>query len=352
MIPFLDLRESNAGLEHVFARVVQESSYILGPNVEAFEDAWAKTCNAKYCVGVDNGLEALRIGLLAAGIGPGDEVLVPSHTYIATWLAVTHTGAHAVPVEPKRGRFVLDAEDFAPHIGKRTAAILPVHLYGEPCEMEGIRKLASSNGLLVLEDAAQSHGLPMMGDVACYSFYPTKNLGALGDAGGIVTNDEHIARKARLLRNYGARAKDVYSIRGYNARLDELQAALLLAKLPRLAAANELRATQAKVYNASLRGLPGLLLPPEAFQYRVWHQYVVRHPQRDRLMLALKERGIGTRIHYPTPPHKQECYAGIYGEVSLPVAEQLAREVLSLPLGYDFDIMHVCEAVKDAVASL
>ncbi len=325
---------------------MEESQFILGPNVKAFENAWAATCKARYCVGVDNGLEAIRIALEACGIGPGDEVIVPSHTYIATWLAVTQRGAIPVPVEPKPGKYLIDASAIEAAITGRTKAVIPVHLYGEVCNMSRIMDLAREHRLYVIEDAAQSHGIPMLGHVACYSFYPTKNLGAVGDAGAVVTNAEEIYKQAKLLRNYGAEEKDRYICKGWNSRLDELQAAILLDKLPKLKDWNERRRQQAIFYDKhlELEGKPTV-------HDGVWHQYVIQHPNRDKLARALQDKGIGTRIHYPTPPHKQPCYKEC-STWNLPQAERLAQTVLSLPLGYEFDIQAVCDEVNKAVYDL
>ncbi len=346
-IPFNDLRHTNRWLEPVISRVLQESNYILGPHVEAFESAWAGYCKAKYCVGVDNGLEALKIALEACGVGKGDEVIVPSHTYIATWLAVSHVGATPVPVEPKPGSFLIDADSIKGAITSKTKAIIPVHLYGEVCDMFSISALASVYGIKVIEDSAQSHGIPLLGHVGCYSFYPTKNLGAIGDAGGIVTNDPAIEEKARLLRNYGMESKDCYRMKGYNARLDELQAAVLLDKLPKLNQWNEQRRQQALFYDKNLK-LDG---KPKITDGRVWHQYVIQHPARESLKSGLEAMGIGTRVHYPTPPHKQPCYSEC-STWNLPIAERYAKTVLSLPFGYDFDIQAVCDAVNEITYKL
>lgn len=342
-VPFLDLRDQNRWLSPVFNRIVSECQFILGPNVELFETAWAKFCKTQYCVGVDNGLEALTIALKASGIGPGDEVIVPSHTYVATWLAISHAGATIVAVEPKPGKFVIDIDDISGWVTSKTKAIIPVHLYGQVCDMYSIMEMADHYGILVIEDAAQSHGIPMLGHVACYSFYPTKNLGACGDAGAIVTNNKEIADKARLLRNYGAPEKDVYLIKGYNARLDELQAAILLDKLPNLEKWNEKRKQQVIQYDKYLDfdGKPEI-------HNGVWHQYVIKHQNRDKLKAKLEEAGIGTRIHYPTPPHHQICYSEC-STWSLPVAENYAKTVLSLPLGHDFNVESVSKEVNKAV---
>ena len=348
MIPFLDLKAINAAqraeLLAAFERVLDSGWYILGQEVQAFESEYAAWCGAAHAVGVANGLDALSLVLRAWGIGPGDEVIVPSNTYIATWLAVTHVGATPVPVEPDARTYNLDPTRVAAAITPRTRALLPVHLYGRPAELGPLLDIARHHGMKLLEDGAQAHGatyrgqrLGAHGDAVAWSFYPGKNLGALGDGGAVTTNDAALAARLRTLRNYGSRVKYHNDEVGFNSRLDELQAALLRAKLPRLAGDNALRALVARQYLDELAGLPGLGLPDAALpagSTSAWHLFVVRHAQRDRLAAALAEAGVGTVIHYPVAPHLQPAYAAMnLPRGSLPVSERLHAELLSLPIG-------------------
>ena len=344
-LPFLDLhaiQQAHAGaLRAAFERVLASGWYILGDEVRHFENEFAAYCGARECVGVANGLDALVLALRALDIGPGDEVLVPGNTYIATWLAVSQVGATPVPVEPLPNTANLDPDRLSAALTSRTRAILPVHLYGQPVDLEPILAFAAEHGLKVLEDAAQAHGASYQGrrlgghgDIVAWSFYPGKNLGALGDAGAITTNDAGLADRVRLLRNYGSRRKYFNEIIGFNSRLDELQAALLRAKLPHLNAENERRAIIARRYLDGLSGAPVRPLEVAANCESVWHLFVIRHPQRDALASQLAQRGIGTMIHYPVPPHLQPAYAHLYIPVNaLPITEHLHQQVLSLPMG-------------------
>ena len=340
-VPFLDLqrlhREIRGPLEAAFQRVLDSGWFILGPEVEAFEAEFAQYCGVKHCVGVGNGLDALHLLLRAYEIGQGDEVLVPANTFIATWLAVSQCGAVPVPVDPRADTHNMDPNLLSAALTRRTRAIIPVHLYGQPVDMDSINEFARRYGLIVIEDAAQAQGATYkgnragsLGDAAATSFYPGKNLGALGDGGAILTNDASIADKVRLLRNYGSRIKYQHEDTGYNTRLDEMQAAFLRVKLSLLDEWNDRRGALAGIYNAQLRDA-GLGLPwvPD-WANPVWHLYVVRSSRRDALRTHLDRCGISTVIHYPTPPHRQPCYAG-YSSHNLPVAEMLASEVLSLP---------------------
>lgn len=344
MIPFLELKsayqEQKTELDEAIATVLESGYYILGPQVEAFEAEFAASHGVKYCVGLGNGLDALHLGLLALGVGPGDEVIVPSNTYIATWLAVTYTGATPVPVEPVEATYNLDPARIEAAITPRTKAILPVHLYGQSADMEPIVEIARRHNLGVLDDAAQAQGARYKGkyvgglcDITAWSFYPGKNLGAYGDAGAITTNDAALADRVRVLRNYGSRIKYVNEVIGFNTRLDELQAAVLRVKLKKLEEWNGRRRKIAALYLENLQGLD-LVLPevPEDNE-PVWHLFVVRHPRRDDLQNYLKQTGIGTLIHYPIPPHMQQAYLGLnIKEGSLPISEAIHREVLSLPM--------------------
>jgi dTDP-4-amino-4,6-dideoxygalactose transaminase len=343
-IPFLDLgaghAEAREELDAAWQRVLASDRLILGPEVEAFEAEFAAYCGAAHCVGVGNGLDALTLILRGLGIGAGDEVIVPSNTYIATWLAVTHAGATPVPVEPDSETFNLDPARVESALTSRTRAILPVHLYGQPADMEPIAAIAGRHGLAVVEDAAQAHGaryrgrrVGTLGTAAGFSFYPTKNLGAFGDAGAVVTDDAGFAARVRRLRNYGSRQKYVNEVAGVNSRLDELQAALLRVKLPRLDGWNRQRQAAADRYRALLADVDIGLPPVPRWADPVWHLFVVRSTVRERLRAALATMAVETMVHYPIPPHRQAAYAALgLAEGSLPVAERLHREVLSLPL--------------------
>ena len=346
-LAFLDLtaphREIAAELEHAYEKVLASGHFIMGPELEAFEAEYAAYCGTRYCVGVGNGLDALHLTLRAWGIGPGDEVIVPSNTFIATWLAVTQAGATPVPVEPDGETYNLDASRLEAALTPRTRAIIAVHLYGQPADMDPICAFARKHGLKVLEDAAQAHGARYknratggIGDAAAFSFYPGKNLGALGDGGGITTNDAELDARLRALRSYGSTVKYHHPIQGFNSRLDELQAAVLRIKLRRLDEWNERRAEVAAWYVRNLPELlPGLILPkvPE-WAKPAWHLYVVRSTDRDGLQRQLASQNVGTIIHYPVPPHLQDAYASLGLQPgSLPIAERLAREVISLPMG-------------------
>lgn len=357
-IPFLDVRrlhlEIREHLEAAFRRVLDSGWFVLGPEVEAFEAEFALFCGVRQCVGVGNGLDALHLLLLAYGIGPGDEVVVPSNTFIATWFAVSKCGATPVAADPYPDTFNLDPDAMAAAITPRTRAIIPVHLYGQPADMDRINAIARQHGLVVIEDAAQSQGARYkgkragsLGHAAATSFYPGKNLGALGDAGAILTDDYAIADKVRALRNYGSHSKYQHDVLGCNTRLDEMQAAFLRVKLGCLDDWNERRVRLARRYSMQLRDT-GLALPsvPE-WADPVWHLYVVRSSSREALRRHLAERGIATITHYPIPPHRQACYAEFSGH-ELPLAEKLANEVLSLPMSPVLTEREV-DAVADAI---
>jgi dTDP-4-amino-4,6-dideoxygalactose transaminase len=345
-IPFLDLQaphvELRAELDAAYRRVLESGWYILGQEVEAFEAEFAAYCGARHCIGVSNGLDALHLCLRALGIGPGDEVIVPANTYIATWLAVSQAGARPVPVEPDPRTFNLDPGRVEAALTDHTRAIMPVHLYGQPAHMSPILDLARRHGLKVVEDAAQAHGARYDGrragalaDAAGFSFYPGKNLGALGDAGAVVTDDDQIADQVRLLRNYGSRRKYYNEVKGYNARLDPLQAGFLRVKLTHLDEWNARRQAIASTYLAALHDTPDLLLPTvPSWAEPAWHLFVVRHPRRAALQDHLAQAEIGSLIHYPVPPHLSEAYAELgAGPGDFPISETLADTVLSLPMG-------------------
>lgn len=344
-IKFLDLQSINMEfsreLQEAFARTLDSGWYILGKEVEAFEAEFAHYSDVKHCIGVGNGLDALHLILSAYGIGAGDEVIVPSNTYIATWLAASYVGAVPVPVEPDQLTCNLDPSRVEAAITPRTKAIMAVHLYGQPADMDPLIAICQKYNLKLIEDAAQAHGATYrgrrvggLGDAAGFSFYPGKNLGALGDGGAVTTNDDELADRIRVLRNYGSRIKYHNELKGFNSRLDELQAALLRVKLTRLDAQNVRRREIAVAYLEGLKGLEGFDLPfvPE-WANPVWHLFVIRHPRRDALQAWLLSQGISTMIHYPIPPHLQGAYKELgLRSGDLPIAERIHAEVLSLPL--------------------
>lgn len=345
-IPLLDLRPAYAELQEELdeacRRVMSSGHYVLGSEVEAFEASFAAYCGTRHCVTVNSGLDALQLALRAMGVGPGDEVIVPANTFIATWLAVSYTGATPVPVEPDEDTCNLDPRLLEEACTAATKAIVPVHLYGQPADMDAIRRVAAHKGLMVLEDAAQAHGafykgrrVGGLGHAAAFSFYPAKNLGALGDGGAVTTDDAALAERVRRLRNYGSREKYVHELKGCNSRLDELQAALLRVKLRKLDEWNRRRTVVAGEYLKALAGAPGLRLPiVPSWAEPVWHLFVVRHAERDELRRRLDRSGVGSLIHYPIPPHLSGAYEGErVGRAHLPRTERMAREVLSLPIG-------------------
>lgn len=344
-VPFVDLNAAHEELRReinqAFERVVSGGFFILGREVEAFESEFARYCSARYCIGVGSGLDAISLILRAFDIGPGDEVIVPAHTFVATWLAVTAVGARPVPVEPDLGTCNINPGLVEAALSSRTRAIIAVHLYGQPCDMDALRVIAGKRGLKLIEDAAQAHGATWRGervgalsDAAAFSFYPTKNLGALGDGGAVTTNDELIATRVRECRNYGSSAKYRHDVIGVNSRLDELQAAFLRVKLKRVDEWNELRRKIAASYLTNLSGLEGLRLPAVLpYAEPVWHLFVVRSTQRGALMQHLRAEGITTLIHYPEPPHLSKAYRVSGTHFSdLPLTETMAASILSLPV--------------------
>ena len=335
--PYLELKEE---LDCAYQRVMDSGWYIHGEELKAFESEFADYCNVKYCIGVGNGLDALHLILRAMDIGEGDEVIVPSNTFIATWLAVSYAGATPVPVEPDEKTYNIDPNRIEAAITEKTKVIMPVHLYGQPVDMDPILAIATKHHLKVVEDAAQAHGARYKGkrtgglsDAAGFSFYPGKNLGAFGDGGAVTTNDSTIAEKVSRLSNYGSQVKYAHDVKGYNSRLDELQAAFLRVKLRKLDEWNGRRKVIADMYLKGLADLSDLTLPyvPD-WAEPVWHLFVVRASKRDQLKKYLEDQGIQTLIHYPVPPHKQGAYKDM-SDLTLPVSEQLHREVLSLPIG-------------------
>jgi dTDP-4-amino-4,6-dideoxygalactose transaminase len=362
MIPFLDVgaayRELREELDAAYHRVMDAGWFILGHEVEEFEREFAAYCDSHQCVTLGNGLDAIHLALRALDIGPGDEVLVPSNTFIATWLAVTAVGALPVAVEPDLATYNIDPNSIGRAITPRTRAIIMVHLYGQPADADAVNEIADNYGFKVIEDAAQGHGARYRGrrvgslaDVACFSFYPGKNLGAFGDGGAITTHDAEIADRVRQLRNYGSRRKYEHDVIGANSRLDELQAAFLRVKLRHLDEWNARRGHLASIYRRQLRNCPGLILPHvPTWSDPVWHLYVIRHRLRDELQRHLAAADVGTMVHYPNPPHRSGAYAqGGWTGGPLPISERMAQEVLSLPMGpqlSDVNVGQVAEALQ------
>lgn len=361
-VPFVSFKplekELDAEMRGAFERVFENSWYIEGREDKAFEEAFAAYCGSKYCVGAGNGLDALMLALKALNVGEGDEVIVPSNTYIATALAVTYVGAVPVFVEPDIRTYNIDPAGIEEKITKKTKAIMPVHLYGQACDMAPIMETAKKHGLYVIEDCAQAHGatyrgrvVGSFGDAAGFSFYPGKNLGALGDAGAVVTNDEALAAKVRALGNYGSDYKYHHIYKGSNSRLDELQAAFLAAKLPHMDKVNEDRRATAQKYLEGITN-PRIILPyviPECVP--VWHVFAIRCEKREELAAYLAGKGIGTNKHYPIPMHLQECYRDLgIAEGELPIAEEISATELSLPMYYgmtDEEIRYVIDCVNE-----
>jgi dTDP-4-amino-4,6-dideoxygalactose transaminase len=358
-VPFLDLKKINHlyknELEICFNRVLHSGLYILGQECIEFEREYAAFCNVNHCVGVGNGLEAMHLTLRAWDIGVGDEVIVPSNTYIATWLAVNYAGATPVPVEPNVSTYNLDYQKIEAAITSKTKAIIPVHLYGQAADMNPIMRMAKRYGLKVLEDAAQAHGgfynekrIGSLGDAAAFSFYPGKNLGCLGDGGCVTTNDATLAAKIRELRNYGSSIKYHNTTRGFNSRLDELQAAFLRVKLPFLDRDNLRRQEIADFYKNKLAQVNFLTIPSVLNNVTpVWHLYVVRVNDRSALQEKLTKKGVHTLIHYPIPPHLQPAYSDMdFKNGDFPISEKIHEEVLSLPIGPSMEIEHAKKVVE------
>jgi dTDP-4-amino-4,6-dideoxygalactose transaminase len=357
-IPFLNLRapyrELQAELDAAYRRVMESGWYILGEEVEAFEAEYAAYIGVQHCVGVGNGLEALHLILRAYGIGPGDEVIVPANTYIATWLAVSYAGATPVPVEPIECTYNIDPTLIEAAITPRTRAIIAVHLYGQTAHMDPINEIARRYGLKVIEDAAQAHGARYegrragsLGAAAGWSFYPGKNLGAFGDAGAVTTDDPDLAERVRSLRNYGSQVKYYNEVKGFNSRLDPLQAAFLRVKLSQLDTWNDRRQKIADLYLETLAASDLILPVAPAWAEPAWHLFVVRYPRRDQLQRYLADQGIGTLIHYPVPPHLQTAYrelglsAGVF-----PITEAIHREVISLPMGPHLSLSEIDRVIS------
>jgi dTDP-4-amino-4,6-dideoxygalactose transaminase len=360
-VPFLDLRaaydELRDEIDAAVTAVARSGWYLLGEQAEAFEAEFAAYAGARHCATVGSGLDALTLGLRALGIGAGDEVLVPSVTFVATWLAVSAVGATPVPVEPDPQTYCIDAAGVAAALTPRTRAVIPVHLYGHPADIDGIRDVAAKHGLAVLDDAAQAHGARLRGrrigglaHLTAWSFYPAKNLGAMGDGGALTGDDPELLDRVRRLRNYGSTVKYVHDERGVNSRLDEMQCAVLRVKLRHLDDWNARRAAIAALYTRELRDTPVTTPAPAAHAEPVWHLYVVRTAHRDALREHLRGAGVDALVHYPVAPHLQAAYADLgLGPGSLPISEAVHREVLSLPIGPHLatdQAMAVVEAIR------
>lgn len=361
-IPFLSLTSQNnlveAEIRAAFERVFQNKWYILGKEVSDFENAYAAFNNVQHCIGVGNGLDALCIALRVLEVGEGDEVIVPSNTFIATWLAISQARATIVPVEPDKDTYNLDPRLIEAAITPKTKVIIPVHLYGQACQMDAIMQIAHKHNIFVIEDNAQAQGSTYnnkltgsFGHINATSFYPTKNLGAYGDAGALTTNDTGLAQKASLLRNYGSERKYYNEVIGVNSRLDELQAAFLSVKLKYLNGWATERQTIASAYTRQLNGIDGLILPATASgSSHVYHLYVIRTAKRNELEQHLNNNGIGTGIHYPVPAHLQKAYEYLgYQKGDFTIAEELAETSLSLPLNPGMDdeeIEYTCKIIR------
>jgi len=364
---FLDVaftyRSLSAEIDAAFSAVMDSGMYIGGSPLAAFEQAFAAYCEAPHCVGVGNGLDALALPLRARGIGPGDEVIVPAHTFIATWLAAAQTGATLVPVDVDPDTMNLSAETVAAALTPRTRAIIPVHLYGTPAPVDAIMQQVAGRDIFVLEDAAQAHGARLngrrvgsLGHVAAFSFYPGKNLGAFGDAGAVSTGDADLAERIRALGNYGSREKYVHDDIGTNSRLDPLQAAFLHVKLAALDAWTDRRRAIAAVYLEALAGIADLCLPavPQGAD-PVWHLFVVRYPRRDALRAALAKRGVAAALHYPIANHRSGAFRDAFGDQSFPIAEAICAACLSLPIGPHLSVADadvIAELVREALGSI
>lgn len=366
MIALVDVgaayREIREEIDAAVKAILSSGWYIGGPAVEGFESDYAKFCGAAACVGVGNGLEALALSLRALGVGEGDEVIVPANTYIASWLAVSMVGAVPVPVEPDPATYCIDPARIVSAITPATRCIMPVHLYGHPCDMDAIMPIAREHGLFVVEDAAQAHGamigdrpIGTHGDAIAWSFYPTKNLGAFGDAGAVTTNDAALADRIRYLRNYGSEQKNVHEVKGVNSRLDPIQAATLSVKLRHLDDWQHRRRRIAAFYADAFAGLNSAIVPiTTPGMIHGWHLYTMQFDDRDAVAAALGEKGIATAIYYPTPPYLQNAYTEFRARAcEWPISTGLADRVLAIPMGPHLsaaDAERVADAVRAAAA--
>ncbi len=354
-IPFLNLHaaysELKTDIDCAVARVMDSGIYVLGPEVESFENEFAQYSEARYAIGVSDGLSALKIALKAMNVGPGDEVIVPSNTFIATWLAVSDCGATPIPVEPDVETYNMNPSKIEEKITRRTKVIIPVHLYGQPADLDRINMIARKNNLYVLEDAAQAHGalyknkkIGAHGDAVAWSFYPGKNLGAFGDGGAITTPHAELAERLKELRNYGSKVKYVHEIKGYNSRLDPIQAAILRVKLKHLDDWNQRRRDIAKKYILGIKSSEIVLPKTPSYCDPAWHLFVIHLDKRDELKNSLELIGVNTLIHYPLPPSKQKAYCEL--NLNLPIAERLSSTALSLPIGPHMSIDEVNKVIE------
>lgn len=362
-IPLFDLKEIHSELklelDLAYERVLTANAYILGSELKQFEQQFAQYCESKYCFGVGNGLDALHLILRAMNIGSGDEIIVPACTFIASWLAISATGAKPIPIEPDERTYNINPALIEAAITEKTKAIMVVHLFGQPADMDAINNLAQKYNLKVIEDAAQAHGakykgrrVGSLGDAAGFSFYPVKNLGALGDGGAIVTQDAQFAELIGKLRNYGSRIKYMHEIQGVNSRLDELQAAFLNVKLPRLDEQNNHRREIAEEYFANLVDCDHIRLPyVDSNVSSVWHIFTIRCAKRAELINHLNQANIATLIHYPTPPHLSTAYSALgYKKGDFPITEKIANEILSLPIGAHLTkakVNYICNKINE-----
>ena len=361
-VPFLDLKASIAeiqgALENAMLVSARSGQFIGGDSLEFFEQEFQSFVDSDYCIGVANGLDALVLSLKVLGIGPGDEVIVPSNTFIATWLAVTQCGAVVVPVEPYAETYNINTSLIEANITDRTKAIIPVHLYGQPADLDEVLMIAKKRDLYVIEDAAQAHGasykgrkIGSHGDLVTWSFYPGKNLGALGDGGAITTDNKELAERLKVLRNYGSNERYVHSVLGLNSRLDSLQAAVLRVKLKYLKEWNQRRIRVASIYNDEFKGLPVTLPRVRSYNDPVWHLYCLRTKNRDQIRKGLESLGVETLIHYPIPPHLQSAYRFLnYTKGAFPLTETIASELISIPIGpsmSDLQVDHVVKSVRE-----
>lgn len=358
-VPFLDLKEIYSDLQedfdHAYKRVMKSGWYLNGHEIQSFETSFANYCNVNHCVGVSNGLDALRLILHAYNIGDGDEVIVPSHTFIATWFAVSQANALPIPVDVKPNTFNINPNLVEKAITKRTKAIIAVHLYGQPAEMNALKAIAKKYNLKLIEDAAQAHGatydgktVGALGDAAAFSFYPGKNLGAFGDAGAVTTDDSKLAEDIKILQNYGSKEKYIHESVGWNCRMDELHAAFLNVKLSKLNEWTKKRIDIAAQYNEKLSKCSNLITPSLSSGH-VWHLYVIRHHSRNKLQAELKKKGIDTLIHYPIPPYASECYSDLGLDIEkFSTSNNISNTCLSLPIYphmSDEDVSHVIDSI-------
>jgi dTDP-4-amino-4,6-dideoxygalactose transaminase len=364
-VPFLDLKAHHAPLIEEFDRAIREviesNAFAGGPFVERFEEEFAAFCESSHAIGVGNGTDALWLTLLALGIGEGDEVITVPNTFIATAEAITYCKARPVFVDVDRDTFTMNPAQLEKSLTRSTKAIIPVHLFGQPADMDPILEFARANGLFVVEDAAQAHGAEYkgrkagtMGDAGCFSFYPGKNLGALGEAGAVVTNDPELGKQIQMLRDHGQSRKYHHATMGWNCRMDGIQGAVLSIKLGHLDEANSLRRKHALEYNQAFAGIDEVLTPFEAkYARHVYHVYAIRVQERDALLRHLQEKGVGCAVHYPVPIHLQRACRNLgYKEGAFPIAENLAEEFLSLPMFPELteeQVEHVARSVSEAV---